>query len=98
MNAPAGSRSWLRFGLQASALVAAGALGFLLAAQPPTAAADGLLPTTITVPSLTVTVPSVSLPTLPTTTGTTTTTPTTAAAATTTSGSTTTAAVAAGAP
>ena len=89
INAQAGS-TWVRTGLQISALVAAGSLGFLLAAQPPTAAADGLLPTTITVPSLPVSLPMVSLPTLTTTTGTTTTTPTTTA-------STTTAAPAAGA-
>jgi hypothetical protein len=79
VNPQAGPR-WLRFGLQVSAFVAAGALGFLLA-QPPAAAADGLLPTTITVPSLAVSVPSVSVPALPTTTVTTNTTPTTTAAA-----------------
>src|SRR5437773_8894246 len=78
MNAQAGS-SWLRFGLQCSALAAAGSVGFVLAARPPVAAADGLLPTTITVPSLPISVPTVSLPTLTTTTGTTTTTPTTTA-------------------
>jgi hypothetical protein len=66
VNPQAGPR-WLRFGLQVSAFVAAGALGFLLA-RPPAAAADGLLPTTITVPSLPVSVPSVSVPALPTTT------------------------------
>jgi len=82
INAQAGS-TWVRTGLQISALVAAGSLGFLLAAQPPTAAADGLLPTTITVPSLPVSLPMVSLPTLTTTTGTTTTTPTTTASTTT---------------
>jgi hypothetical protein len=78
MNAQAGPR-WLRFGLQTSAFVAAGALGFLLAARPPVAAADELLPTTITVPSLPVSVPSVSVPALPTVT--TNTTPTTTATA-----------------
>jgi hypothetical protein len=81
MNAQAGS-TWVRTGLQISALVAAGSLGFLLAAQPPTAAADGLLPT-VTVPSVPVSVPTVSLPTLTTMTGTTTTAPTTSASTTT---------------
>jgi hypothetical protein len=76
MNAQGGSK-WLRFGLQISALVTAGSLGFLLATQPPTAAADALLPTTITVPSVPVSVPTVSLPTLTTPTGTTTSTSTT---------------------
>jgi hypothetical protein len=66
MNA-AGSRSGLRLGVQVSALVAAGSLGFL-AAQPPGAAADGLLPTTVAIPALPVTlpvtVPTVSVPTV----------------------------------
>jgi hypothetical protein len=66
VNSQAGSRSWLRFALHASALVAAGSLGFLLAAPTPTAAADGLLPTTVTVPTLPVSVPTVSPPTLTT--------------------------------
>ena len=85
MNA-AGSRSGLRLVVQLSALVAAGSLGFL-AAQPPRAAADGLLPTTVAIPSLPVTlpvtVPTVSVPN-PTSTGTTTTPGTTTVTTTTT--------------
>jgi hypothetical protein len=90
---------WVRIGLQASVLLAAGSLGFLLAAQPPTAAADELLPTTVAVPSLPAGVPTVSLPTLTTTIGTTTTAPTTTAAtAAPTAGAASGAADAAGAP
>lgn len=89
MNA-AGSRLGLRLVVQVSALVAAGSLGFLLAAHTPTAAADGLLPTTITIPSLPVTLPTVSLPnTTSTGTTTTTTTTTTSTTATTTTATTT---------
>jgi len=82
MNA-AGSKSGLRLVVQVSALVVAGSLGFVLAAHPPTAAADGLLPTTITIPSLPVSLPTVSLPN-PTNIGTTTTTTTTTTTSTTT--------------
>jgi hypothetical protein len=74
-------------GLQAASLAAAASCGFLLAVQPQSAAADGLLPT-VSTPSLPITLPAVTLPTvtpppvLPaTTTGATTT--TTAATATT---------------
>jgi hypothetical protein len=99
----AGSKSRLRLGLQASALTAAAALGFLLAALPQPAAADGLLPT-ISLPSLPVTLPTVTLPpVLPTTTettstGTTTTTGTTTPVGTTTTGGSTTAAASPGTP
>jgi hypothetical protein len=104
MNAQAGSTSRLRLGLQVSGLVAAASLGFLLAAHPPTAAADGLLPTTVAIPPLPISVPTVTLPGVTTTTvttpvltttigttpiGTTTTTPTTTVTTPTTSGSTT---------
>jgi hypothetical protein len=67
-NAP--SRSPLRLGLRASALAAAGGLGFLVAAQPQAATADGLPLPTVSVPSLPTTVPTVTLPpvTLPITT------------------------------
>ena len=96
MNA-AGSRSGLRLVVQVSALVAAGSLGFLLAAHTPTAAADGLLPTTVAIPSLPVTlpvsVPTVSVPTVsvpnPTSTATTTTPGTTTTTTTTTTKTTT---------
>ena len=70
----AGSRSWLRLGSQASALAAGASLGFLVAAQPRTAAADGLLPTTVTIPSVPVTLPTLSLPVTTNTAATTTTT------------------------
>ena len=61
-NAP--SRSPLRLGLRASALAAAGGLGFLLAAQPQPATADGLPLPTVSVPSLPITVPTVTVPTV----------------------------------
>ena len=81
------TRSWLRLGLQTSALAVGASLGFIVAVQPRTAAADGILPTTVTIPTLPVTVPTVSLPitttTSPVTTTTTTTTTTTPSSTTT---------------
>jgi hypothetical protein len=58
------SRSPLRLGLRASALAAAGGLGFLVAAQPQPATADGLPLPTVSIPSLPITVPTVTVPTV----------------------------------
>lgn len=66
MNSPTPGPSWLRTALRTLWLVPLAALGFLLAANPHRAAADGLPIPTITVPSLPVTLPT--LPLLPTTT------------------------------
>jgi hypothetical protein len=66
VNTSGGSRSWLCLGLQGASLAVAVWLGFLVAARPQQAAADGLLPTTVPV-TLPVTVP-VALPTTTTTT------------------------------
>lgn len=76
-----GCRSWVGFGLQVLALAVAASLGFVVAMQPQTAAADGLLPTTIAVPGLTtVQLPPISLPAVTTTAHPASTTTTTAAA------------------
>jgi hypothetical protein len=59
-NAP--SRSPLWFCRRALALAAAGGLGFLVAAQPQPATADGLPLPTVSIPSLPITLPTVTLP------------------------------------
>jgi hypothetical protein len=99
VNSPMPARSRFRTAVRALWLIPLATFGYLLAASPQGAAADGLLPTVTlptlptTVPTLPVTVPTVPLPTTtagtgttPATTGTTTSSTTTGATPTTTSG------------